>query len=189
MSHSKPCSPSRSNRHRTRRITCLCVVALLAACSTPKPSSKFEEDFDDDTKSWQELLAELPPAPRDADLVTFSVSGASQYRFAIDAYTLSIGSDGVYRYVLVATSPAGSRNVTYEGIRCETAEKKLYAIGQPDGSWVRARSAAWTRIEEVGNNRQQAALMKEYFCIDSYPTRTVNEILVRLRNHLPSTIL
>jgi hypothetical protein len=162
---------------------------LLAACSTPKPSSKFEEDFDDDTKSWQELLAELPPAPRDADLVTFSVSGASQYRFALDAYTLSIGSDGVYRYVLVATSPAGSRNVTYEGIRCETAEKKLYAIGQPDGSWVRARSAAWTRIEEVGNNRQQAALMKEYFCIDSYPTRTVNEILVRLRNHLPSTIL
>ena len=163
-------------------------VATLAACSAPKPPSQFEQDFDDQTKSWQELQTALPPAPRDSDLVVFNVSGASAYRFAIDRYTLSIGTDGVYRYVLVATSPQGVRNVTYEGIRCETSEKKLYATGQPDGTWVKSRSAAWTRIEEVGNNRQQAALMKEYFCIDAYPTRSIREIQVRLDQHLPSTI-
>ena len=171
-----------------RWIASCCATVLLAACSTPKPPSQFEQDFDDQTKTWQEIQGELPPAPRDSDLVPFNVSGASQYRFSVDGYTLSIGSDGVYRYVLVATSPEGSRNVTYEGIRCETGEKKLYATGQPNGSWVKSRSAAWTRIEEVGNNRQQAALMKEYFCIDSYPTRSVREIQGRLNQHLPSTI-
>ena len=179
---------SKTGMRGRKRLACFCAAALLAACAAPKPPNQFEQDFDDQTKTWQEVQSALPPAPRDADLIAFNVSGASQYRFAIDGYTLTIGSDGVYRYVLVATSPQGSRNVTYEGIRCETGEKKLYATGQPDGTWVRSRSAAWTPIEEVGNNRQQAALMKEYFCLQSYPTRSVREILVRLNQHLPTTV-
>lgn len=187
--HTQQARGSAKGRRGRWWIACWCAAALLAACSTPKPPSQFEEDFDDRTKSWTEVEAQLPPAPRDADLVTFLVGGGTQYRFALDAYTLSIGSDGVYRFVLVATSPQGARNVTYEGIRCETGQKKLYATGQRDGTWVRSRSAAWTPIEEVGNNRQHAALMKEYFCVDSYPSRSVREIVTRLQKHLPSTIL
>ena len=165
------------------------LIGSLAACASPKPPSQFETDFEDESKSWKEVQAELPPAPREADLVNFPVSGGAQYRFAVDAYSLSIGSDGVFRYVLVATSAQGARNVSYEGIRCESSEKKLYAIGQRDGSWNRVRNAAWSPIEEVGNNRQHAALMKEYFCPDAYASRSVAEVLRRLRVHLPSTVL
>ena len=175
---------------RSRWTTALAILAMLSACSTPAPPpSAFEQAFDDETKSWQEVSTQLPPAPQERHLVVFGVGGATQFRFAIDAYTLSIGSDGVYRYTLVATSPAGARNVSYEGIRCESAQKKIYATGRPDGTWVRSRNAAWTPIEEVGINRQHAALMKEYFCVDGYPSRRISDVLARLRVTLPSTIL
>ncbi len=167
----------------------LVAAALLAGCAAPKPPSAFEQAFDDDTKTWQEIQTQLPPPPNQRDLVGFGVSGGTQFNFAVDVYTMSIGSDGVFRYVLVATSPQGARNVSYEGIRCESGEKKIYATGRADGTWVRARNAGWSRIEEVGNNRQHAALMKEYFCPESYPARSVADILRRLRVTRPSTIL
>lgn len=164
------------------------LVALVAGCAQPKPPSAFETDFDEQAKPWEEIRTQLPPAPTDAGLVVFGVSGATQYHFALDATTLAIGTDGVFRYVLVATSPEGARNVTYEGIRCDAAQKKIYATGRADGTWVRARNAAWSPIEEVGNNRQHAALMKEYFCPDGYAARSVDEVLSRLRVKLPSTV-
>lgn len=175
---------------RVRRFAALVSFALLAACAAaPQLPSAFERDFDDETKGWQEIQAQLPAVPKDDDLVVFGVSGATQFRFAIDAYSLSIGSDDVFRYVIVATSPQGARNVSYEGVRCRTHERKIYATGRSDGTWVRARKAAWAPIEEVGNNRQHAALMKEYFCPDGYPARNVAEVLGRMHVRLPSTVL
>ena len=165
------------------------VVATLAACSTPRPPSQFEIDFDEETKPWTEIVTQLPPAPRAQDLVDISVSGGTQYRFSVDGSTLALGSDGVIRYVLVATSPEGARNVSYEGVRCATVEKKLYATGRADGTWVRSRTSEWSRIEEVGNNRQQAALMKEYLCPDGVTPIDLVEIRRRLRVTLPSTVL
>ncbi len=163
------------------------LIGFVAGCAAPKPPSDFEVAFEDETKPWVEIQTQLPPAPRPQDLVTFAVSGASDFRFGLDASSLTVGTDGVYRYVLVATSSQGSRNVSYEGIRCESREKKLYATGRPDGTWVRARNAAWTPIEDVGLNRQQAALLKEYFCPDAYATQDLADILSRLRVKQPNT--
>ncbi len=160
--------------------TCLVVVGITA-CADIKPPNAFEQAFDDDTVPWQEIQTQLPAAPKSPDLVGFAVSGGTQYRFAIDATSLAIGSDGVFRYVLVATSPQGVRNVSYEGIRCQTRERKTYAIGRSDGTWVRARNATWAPVEEVDANRQHAALMKEYFCPDAYPARDVAEVIGRMR--------
>jgi hypothetical protein len=161
------------------------LALLVGACSTPKPPSPFEKDFDDEEKPWVEVQSQLPPMPEERDLLDFDVSGATQYRFSIDTYTLSIGTDDVFRFVLVATSPSGARNVSYEGIRCETGEKKIYATGRSDRTWVRSRNATWTKIEEVGNNRQHAALEKEYFCPEGYRARSVNQVIARLKPHLP----
>ena len=174
---------------RTKVAALVVGLAGLAACSTPRPPSQFETDFDDETKPWTEIVTQLPPTPREQDLVDISVSGGTQYRFSIDGTTLALGSDGVIRYVLVATSPQGARNVSYEGVRCATVEKKLYATGRADGTWVRSRTSAWSRIEEVGNNRQQAALMKEYFCPDGVTPVDLVEVRRRLRVTLPSTVL
>jgi CNP1-like family len=159
----------------------LVATLVVAGCASEKPPSAFEEAFNDDAKEWKEVETQLPAQPGPGSLMQFAVSGATSYRFSIDVKTLSIGTDGVFRFTLVATSPSGARNVTYEGIRCETHEKKLYAIGRSDGSWTRSRVANWTPIEEVGNNRQHAALEKDILCPDGFNARSSEQVVARLR--------
>ena len=163
------------------------IIAALGACGTPKPPSAFEEAFDDEERPWQEVETQLPAKPADADIVPFEVSGGTSYHFGIDTKSLSIGTDDVYRYTLIATSAQGARNVSYEGIRCETSQKKVYAIGRADGTWVKSRSAAWAPIVDVGINRQDAALLREYFCPDGYAARTPREVFARMGRRLPSS--
>lgn len=170
-----------TGRRAAAAIVALTAAALLSGCAEPKPPSAFEQDFDDVEKPWKEVESQLPPPPIDANLVGFSVSGATQYRFQLDANALSIGTDGVYRYTLVATSPQGVRNVSYEGIRCETHEHKLYAVARTDGSWVRARNAAWQPIVDISLNRTNAALDREYFCPDGYAARDTKTIIARMQ--------
>ena len=42
-------------------------------------------------------------------------------KLGVDPETLRITPDGIVRYVMVAQSPSGTVNATYEGIRCLTA--------------------------------------------------------------------
>jgi hypothetical protein len=70
----------------------------------------------------------------------------------------------VVRYVLVVQAAGGARNVSFEGMRCETRERRVYASGRPDGSWSRSRNQDWQRIRDVPANRQHTALYYDYFC-------------------------
>jgi hypothetical protein len=135
------------------------MLALGAASST---WADFEEDYE--SKKWQEMEVQLPAAPKQENLLPFFVSAASSNRFFIDGSTLSVGSDGVVRYVLVVLAPEGGRNVTFEGMRCEAREYRIYASGHLDGSWSKARKNEWVRIQESYANRQHAALFLDYFC-------------------------
>lgn len=106
----------------------------------------------------------LPPAPAKDHLLPFYVSPNTTMSFAIDASSVSVTPDGVVRFTLVVSSTEGARNVSYEGMRCKTAEKKLYATGVADGSWSASRNDSWSRIRDVGANRHHAALFNDYFC-------------------------
>jgi hypothetical protein len=141
------------------RGTTLLLAAMLA--STPV-FADFEEDYE--SKQWQEVEVQLPAAPKQETLLPFYVSAATENRFFIDGATLSVGTDGVVRYVLLVLTPQGVRNVTYEGMRCETRERRIYASGRQDGSWSKARKNEWVRIQDAYANRQHAALFLEYFC-------------------------
>ena len=55
-------------------------------------------------------------------------------------------------------------NISYEGIRCKTAERKLFATGRPDGSWNTLPAAEWRRISGTGANSYQATLSRDFFC-------------------------
>lgn len=122
----------------------------------------FEEDYEN--KQWQEIEVQLPAAPKQETLLPFYVSAATDNRFFVDGATLSVGGDGVVRYVLLVLTPQGARNVTYEGMRCETRERRIYASGRLDGTWSKARKNEWVRILDAWANRQHAALYLEYFC-------------------------
>lgn len=136
---------------------------------------------DEDKKEWQEVDAPLPPPPQEASLQRFYVSAMADNVFQIDLASLSVGSDGVIRYVLVVQTPGGGRNVSFEGMRCETRERRLYAFGRPDGTWAMARSKQWAVVENKVVNRHHAALMTEYFCPDGIAVRTADEAVAVLR--------
>jgi hypothetical protein len=162
----------------------LCGIALQAAAQS---GSQFEEDFDDPSKPWEEMAVQLPGPPRDADLLPFSVSATATQRFAIDSRALTVGADGVVRYTMVAISPSGARNITYEGIRCAAFEKKLYAFGHADGAWSRSRRDKWEPIVRNAANRQQATLAQDYFCDGKTVAGNANMMLERIRRERPVT--
>jgi hypothetical protein len=136
---------------------------------------------DEDKEPWKEVEVTFPPAPQPADLQRFYVSATTPNVFLVDTRSLSVGPDRVVRYVLVVRSPRGAENVTFEGIRCATGERRLYAIGQSDGSWVASRNAEWERISFNTYNRPQAALAKEYFCDGTTAAADLDEIRLRLQ--------
>lgn len=141
------------------RSASLLLVAMLTSATV---FADFEEDYE--SKQWQEIEIQLPAAPKQETLLPFYVSAATENRFFIDGATLTVGSDGVVRYVLLVLTPQGARNVTYEGMRCLTRERRIYASGRLDGSWSKARKNEWVRIQDAYANRQHAALFLEYFC-------------------------
>jgi hypothetical protein len=157
-------------------------LAMFSLAGGAVAQSRFEEDFDDQNKSWQEIAVQLPAAPRSENLLPVYVSPTATQTFAVDAASVSVGTDGVVRYTLVSSSEGGARNVSYEGIRCASYERKLYAFGRPDGSWSRSRRDQWERINSHAANRQHAALFKDYFCTETSVSGKAGDIVERMRN-------
>lgn len=143
--------------------------------------------FDDGTATerWNESAFELPAPPSDSSLRRFFVSAASPNDFYVDEASLEVGEDGVIRYVLVIRTPGGAENVTFEGIRCASAERRLYAIGQGSGEWVDARRSEWEPIRANNYNMPRAALAANYVCDGPAPPRNRAEALRWLRYGAP----
>ena len=116
----------------------------------------------------------VPAFPKEADLVGFFVSSANDFNFFIDGKSISIGSDGEVRYTLVARSPEGVDNVSYEGVRCRDDVYRIYATGHADRSWSR-RTTPWRQIEFKSVARWRNALLRDYFCPGGAPILTVAE--------------
>ena len=105
----------------------------------------------------------LPAFPRDADLTEFGVGASSSHRYFVDATTIDVGAD-VVRYALVVKTAGGASNASYEGIRCSTYEKRIYALGHPQRKWVEARRSAWEPIQRARAGEHHAVLHADYFC-------------------------
>lgn len=93
--------------------------------------------------NWQEGPVPAPPDFSLERLLRFEVNPSSPLVYAIDPQTLSISAaDRVVRYVVVATSPSGVRNVFYEGIRCPSGQVKTYAR-HSEGRWHMSSDPQW----------------------------------------------
>ncbi|KAF3998643.1 CNP1-like family protein [Glaciimonas immobilis] len=176
---------SRLNKFVSVSALLLLVSAHVHAAPGSGPGPGFDDDFDNEVKTWQELAVQLPPQPQAANLVPFYVSPTSTMKFAIDVKSITAGSDGVVRYTLVSTSSAGAENISYEGIRCQTAERKLYAFGHKEGNWSRARLSKWQQITDVSANRQHAALFQDFLCQGGTIAGRVVDIQARFQNNRP----
>jgi hypothetical protein len=145
------------------------------------------EEMEDETssKEWKEVTLSLPAAPKTENLVSFYDSPTQS--FAIDIGSLTLASDNTIRYTLVSSSNTGVKNISYEGLRCETAEKKLFAFGRSDGSWSRSRRMQWVRISDAGLNKQHITLFQEYFCEGKTTAGKASQMINRIKNKQPIT--
>ena len=128
----------------------------------------FEFDFDENAKAWKEIQAQIPPYPKAENLVPFVMSSATSNKYFVDFPSVSAGADGAVRYTVVIKSPAGAQTVSFEAMRCDNGERKLYAFGRADGKgggeWSRNRYAKWEVIKDRQQTSYQKELFYHYFC-------------------------
>jgi len=156
----------------------ICLALLGCAASGPLESDWQREQ---EAKNWHEELATLPPYPKRGSLIEFDAGPATDFRFFVDSASLSVGDDGVVRYVLVARSPQGAENVSFEGLRCSNGEYKIYATGLGDRSWVRNRDAHWRSLAQRAG-MWRWVLAKDYFCPNRIPIRSIAEGVEALKS-------
>lgn len=127
----------------------------------------FKSDWEERQEKLQrrEDAIKLPgyPRPRGEGLIPFRVDGGSSFKFFIDPASVEVGNDRIVRYTLVAISPSGYENVTFEGIRCTTGEYRVYARGA-DGRWT-GEQTEWKPIEQRNMQRWHHELRHRYFCV------------------------
>lgn len=164
--------------------------AALAGSASAQPNNPFGPDFKpgdispyvDSRPDWKEGDTVLPAYPQASNLIEFSAGALSSFRFFVDAESISPGADGIVRYTLVARSSSGNDNVSFSGLRCKTAEHRLFANGRTsDKTWVPQRDSPWKVVEVKAYNRQHLVLMRDFFCPAAVPIMTRAEGIDALR--------
>ncbi len=158
----------------------LLCLSTLSIQSAHAEWGEIEREFEQD-KPWVEVAAQLPPYPKNENLIAFAVSSATRNQHFVDSASISVGEDKAIRYSVVIDAAAGARNVSFEGMRCASGERRLYAYGHPDGSWSKARNAGWEGIKLRSLLSYQKSLFENYFCPDGLPVQDSAEAVRNLR--------
>jgi hypothetical protein len=156
------------------------LLLLLAGCAAADRSlSDWQRQQPQRETGSQPAAAEenvAPPAyPAAKNLVEFSIDDPGGFRYFVDRATLSVGKDGVVRYVLVARS-AAAQNVSFEGFRCATGEHRVFALGRAtggaEGTWARSFSG-WHSITAA--QPRHITLFREFLCPQKEPVASARE--------------
>jgi len=156
------------------------LVLALAGCAAGDKSEWERQHEAQLPVAATAVAAVTPPAfPRERDLVEFYVAATNDFRFFVDAASVGVVDKGEVRYTLVARSSAGAQNITYEGMRCNSGEVRLYAVGR-DGAWA-GRAGEWRAIQPRSVQRWHNALFREYFCPQREAVASAHEAVTALR--------
>jgi len=128
-----------------------------------------------------ESAAPPPPQFTAQNLLLVDAGNFSSLRLGVDPASLSLGSDGVVRYVLVAVSASGNASGLYEGIRCTTAETKLYARFNADTGWVSVKDPQWRSLYEAGPSKHTLKLARSGVCVGASANSSVEQIIKDLQ--------
>ena len=163
-----------------RIATGVCLLLSFCLC-LPASAQLFGKDDEDDTvkKEWE---VELPPFPEEANLLFFYVSPIQTQKFAIDETSLVVGESEI-RYTLVAISPSGVKNITYEGMQCNGGKYRRYAFGRFDNTWSLSRRDEWRDIHFLDANRPQASLALNFFCQGKSIAGAPKDMLFKIRHN------
>lgn len=150
----------------------------------PVPASVADRDA-----TWKEAVTSLPPWPSDGDLVEFSVDNpSSRFRQYIDSKSISVGADRAVRYTLIVESQSGTRNVSFEGLRCTPKGAfKIYAYGY-NGHFKKTESD-WVRIQGRHRDWIHQDLHKQILCIPrGFEPRSKRDMLQAMESRAPGEL-
>lgn len=159
----------------------LSMLLLILPLTAFAEWGQFDFEYESD-KPWVELAAQLPAYPKAENLIEFEVSSATRNRHFVDAASISVGEDNVVRYTVVIEAAGGAKNVSFEGMRCATDERRLYAYGHPDGTWSKARRSGWESIKLRSLLSYHKALYEDHFCFDDIVVKDAEEAVRYLRS-------
>ncbi len=136
---------------------------------------------------WREAAVPPPPWPKDADLVEFKLDGPPDpFRYFIDAKHLSIGPDRVVRYTLVVEGRNGTRNLSFEGIRCTPkGQYKVYAYGVAE-RFSTLEGSEWQRVLTPDAERYRLDLWRFHLCVPrEFKPRPKQDMIRSLKGRIP----
>lgn len=153
-------------------------VALVSAMAGQVQAQLYANDAE-----WKESDTPAPPAFDEKKLVMFDVPTSLSLVYGIDPATVSISkSDSLVRYVVVATSSSGARNVMYEALRCATGEFKTYARYSSDGKWNLVSNPQWRSVFDNMPSKHPLRLARAGACDQTAPVGSVAELVNKLKN-------
>lgn len=158
---------------RPRLGACAAILCLTAGAA----SAQFAAPLDPD---WREADVPPPPALRTSGLIDLEIP-RSELRFGVDPASVSLGGDGIVRYVVVAASRTGTVNGIYEGMHCKTGEVKVYARHNPSSGWVMANDPKWMPVHEAPHRTYSLPIARQGVCLGHSPNRNAQQIVRDLR--------
>lgn len=123
---------------------------------------------------WKEAAPPPPPAVQTTRLLPIEMRG-SVLRWGVDPASISLGPDGVVRYVVVAQSDSGTVNALHEGLRCRTAESTVYAR-HSGGRWVPVVDREWKPVHGDGTRLHTLVIARNGACLGHAPNRSAEQI-------------
>lgn len=167
---------------KLRLLSLAIAAAGVLAAHTSLAEARFNPNgvyaFDD--APWQEQDYNLPAFPQQPNWQEFFLSVRGANRLFIETGSLSMGEDGVVRYVLKVQSPSGVQNLSVEGIRCHGGRLvRSYAFGDAiNKRWIESQKSVWRQIETDDAVRKQ---LRESLCQDGSPVKDLDAALKQLR--------
>jgi hypothetical protein len=142
------------------------LAVSLGGCSGDSARKDVQSDWEQKNarilnEAPPDAVPALPAYPKNADLIAFFVSAASDFKYFVDRNSISV-KDGLVRYTLVGRSPSGVDNVSFEALNCKEREFRSYARGASGGEWI-VRPTEWRAIQSRVHLAQYA-LHWEYLC-------------------------
>lgn len=153
-------------------------IASAAGPNPFNPQSAPSRYVEPEKKPEQEPVVALPAYPDNPERwIRFETTAVTKNRFFIDRESLQIADDRSIRYALIIESPNGVRNVSYEAMRCSTAEVRTYAYGTSEGKWYALKTPQWQPIRADRMNGQHETLFERYFCEAASAARTAGDMI------------
>lgn len=132
---------------------------------------------------WKEDAPPPPPSYSLDHLIEIEMPRTSTVKMGVDPATISVNvQTGIVRYVVV-TRGSSAVNATYEGIRCATAEYRVYARQVQGSPWTPSTESAWKPM--MGQNtvmvRHPYQLARGGLCNGTTVRHSVAEIVRALK--------